>query len=199
MRCFFAVEFDDETKKLLAGIQDVLRQNGISGNYSRSSNFHLTLKFLGEINPVMLSGLERVMKKVASRHKSFVLEFGELGKFSKGRRPVVWCGLKASKPMTEVQEDLVKELAFEFPKFSGNERYVPHITLVREAALETVSSVDAGSGRTVDEENRLDELLNRVRIPEHRITVKGISLMESTRIDGRLVYVRRLYAALRND
>jgi len=66
MRCFFAIEFDEETRQVLTGIQNALRGSGISGNYTRPPNFHLTLKFLGEISPSMLPRLERVMGKVAS-------------------------------------------------------------------------------------------------------------------------------------
>ena len=199
MRCFFAIEFDEETRQVLTGIQNALRGSGISGNYTRPPNFHLTLKFLGEISPSMLPRLERVMGKVASKHDSFVLELGELGKFSKGKRPVIWCGLKTSKPLLDLQKDLVEELAAEFSQFSGYERHAPHITLIREAAFEGPSRGMKADGRTAAEGALLDNLLGKVQKPDHSITVRGISLMESTRVDGRLVYLRKLFLALRDQ
>lgn len=197
MRCFFAIEFDDETRNLLAGIQDALRSSGVRGNYTRMSNLHLTLKFLGEITPDMLTGLEQVSKKVASRHEPFVLELGELGKFSKGKRPIVWCGLKASRQLMELQRDLATELASEFRQFSDNEKYIPHITLVREVAVEGSSLNGSGSDFSETAGDMLGEILNKAQRPDHKITVSGISLMESVRVDGKLVYIRKLYAALR--
>jgi len=54
-------------------------------------------------------------------------------------------------------------------------------------------------GRTAAEGALLDNLLGKVQKPDHSITVRGISLMESTRVDGRLVYLRKLFLALRDQ
>ena len=64
MRCFFAIEIDEETRLFLARIQSALRDSGIRGNYTNPTNFHLTLKFIGEVNPANLPGLELVLKKL---------------------------------------------------------------------------------------------------------------------------------------
>ena len=200
MRCFIAVEFDEETRHVLARIQGALRDSGISGNYTRMPNFHLTLKFLGEVSPNMLPGLERVLEKVASRHDSFVLELGELGKFSRGKRPIIWCGLKASKPLQDLQKDLVRELAAEFSQFSGYEKYSPHKSLLRDAALEDDPSrvlISCESGAAMG--STINDILGKTQRPDHRVTVRGISLMESTRENGRLVYLRKSFRALRDQ
>lgn len=196
MRCFFAIEFDEETRLFLARIQSALRDSGIRGNYTNPTNFHLTLKFIGEVNPANLPGLELVLKKVASKHNPLVLEFGELGKFSRGRRPIIWCGLRTNNILLDLQKDLVKELAAEFLQFSGYERYIPHITLVREAVLKGAPS--QGDHNKAAEGNPLDDLLKNVQRSDHRVMARGISLMESTRRDGRLVYLRKSFHDLKD-
>jgi len=198
MRCFYAIEFDEETRLVLAGIQNLLRKSGISGNYTRLSNFHLTLKFLGEVSPAMLPGLERVLGKVASRHDPFVLRLGELGKFSRRNRPIIWCGLEASRPLMKLQKDLAEELASQFSQFSGHERYSPHITLIREADIQGNAPSGTPHGESGGEEpgDPIDDLLGRVKRPDHKIMVRGVSLMESTREDGKLVYLRKSFLAL---
>lgn len=197
MRCFVAIEFDDGTRAVLDGIQEYLRENGIRGNFSRLPNLHLTLKFLGEVSPASLPALESVLQKVALRHEPFVLELGELGKFSKGSRPIIWCGIKPNKQLFSLQKDLADELAAAFSEFSGQERYKPHITLAREAALDDSRGF---AGKTAvshaSEGTPLDDLLKHARVPEHRIAVGGISLMESTRREGKLVYLQQSFFPL---
>lgn len=192
MRCFIAIEFDQETRSYLAGIQGFLREHAIRGNYSHLSNLHITLKFLGEINPAIIPGLESVMKKVAAKHGPFVLELGELGKFSKGSRPIIWCGVKPNKLLFDLQKNLVDELAGDFRQFSGYEKFTPHITLIREAALD-VANGEASEG------NPLDDILKKAPKRDRRFMVKGLSLMESTRRDGRLVYLQKSFIALREQ
>jgi len=197
MRCFVAIEFDDATRSVLGGLQEYLREKGIRGNFTRLSNLHLTLKFLGEVDPSLLPKLEPVLRKVASNHMPFVLELGEMGKFSKGTRPIIWCGIKVSKSLLDLQKDLVEELAANFREFSGHERFTPHITLVREAAMDVFPSiVQSHADGDVLEGNPMDDLLKHAHIPGHRIAVGGISLMESTRRDGRLVYLQKSFHPL---
>lgn len=199
MRCFIAIEFDEDTRAYLGRLQGILRENAIRGNYTRLPNFHLTLIFLGEIDPALLPGLESVLDKVSENHAPFVLEFGELGKFSKGSRPIIWCGIKANKLLFNLQKDLVDKLAAEFHEFSGHERYTPHITLVREAAVE----VSRRNSYPIDSETMkdrlLDDLLKNVRLDEHRVKVSGISLMESTRRDGKLIYIQKSFHPFKED
>lgn len=180
-------------------LQGILQENGIRGNYTRLPNFHLTLKFLGEIDPALLPGLESVLDKVSENHAPFVLEFGELGKFSKGSRPIIWCGVKANKLLLDLKEDLVEELGAKFREFSGHERYTPHITLVREAAMEVSCRNSYPMDSETMKDRLLDDLLRNVRLPEHRVRVSGISLMESTRRDGKLIYIQKSFHPFKKE
>ena len=49
MRLFLALPFDAQTTDTLADVQRACRGEGITGNYTRRENLHLTLAFLGEV------------------------------------------------------------------------------------------------------------------------------------------------------
>ncbi|HHW23315.1 MAG TPA: RNA 2',3'-cyclic phosphodiesterase [Clostridiaceae bacterium] len=172
MRCFIAIELDNETRSLLSEIQKKLADSGIKGNFTRTENLHLTIKFLGEIDSAGFISVKNILKKVSSEQKSFVLTLDKIGKFDRGNKKIIWAGLYRSREL----EDLYYAVNAEVMKILPNgdeKRYTPHITLAREATLPA-------------------DTLNYDEI-RHSFRVSGISLMESTRQDGKLVYLRKAY------
>lgn len=180
MRSFIAIEFDDKTRDFLCNILRLSESQGIKGNYTRPENLHLTLKFLGEINGFTFKHIAEIIKAVADNNNSFVLSLDSIGKFNKGSRMIVWAGLKKSDGLLKLYHELQTELERIIPGID-NRVYSPHITLVREA-------------------RPFKEVLNFIenyKEPSHQFSVEGISLMESTRIDGKLTYLRRDFAPLK--
>lgn len=178
MRCFIAIEFDKKTRNILAKIQEDLKDQGIKGNFTLNENLHLTLKFLGEIDRSIYSDICNLIKKVSAEHKLLVLELGRLGKFDKGRKKIIWAGLLDKKNLISLYKDIESELEGIIPIKKGD-YYIPHITLVREATLVS---------------NDILNIEMREK-PGYSFIASGISLMESTRIDGKLAYVRRAFGS----
>lgn len=59
-------------------------------------NLHVTLKFLGQIEPVLVQRVGSLLAEVASQHSAFELEVRGLGAFPTPRRArVIWAGLAA--------------------------------------------------------------------------------------------------------
>lgn len=197
MRCFIAIEFDETTKALLAKLQDSIRAAGVNGNFTHPTNFHLTMKFLGEIDHRIVNRLEPFLTKVASDCKPFVLEPGNLGKFNKGNRSIIWCGIEKNDELYSLQRKLMQEMAAEFPEFPDESGLSSHVTLVREAVInvgkQTRSSrIIEGEGVQTSEIN-FERLFEGTGKPDRVFPAEGISLMESTREDGRLKYVRKRF------
>ena len=180
MRCFIAIEFDDETRKFLVNIQDKLKTTEITGNYSRPDNLHLTIRFLGEVDQYLFKAIKDAMKRVALRHKSFDLNINSIGKFDKGNKSIVWAGLERSQDLVELYNDMDEELRAIMPALN-KEKYSPHITLIREAGPK----------------DKVSRFISDMGDNNHRFTVSGISLMESTRINGQLTYVRKAYETIK--
>ncbi len=182
MRGFLALELNDETRQILAGIQNRLREEGVRGNFSIPENLHLTIKFLGEIDVIQVKKIRSMIKNVTELHHSFVLTLNFFGKFEKGNKLILWAGLKRNELLHKLYSDVETKLGSIVPGLD-EKSYSPHITLVREAVSDKVFS-------------ELQKNLGKV---DHSFPVSGLSLMESTRKDGRLAYIRQAYETFKPE
>ena len=96
MRTFIAVEPPDKLRKEIGHLSAALGEELLSGmRWVNPNNMHLTLRFLGEIDPGRLEELEKVVGKAAHAVPHFGLEVDLLGYFGPERSPrVIWLGLK---------------------------------------------------------------------------------------------------------
>lgn len=100
----------------------------------RPSSIHLTLKFLGNLNPEQLaaffSGMDRFFQQ---RQSSFTLVTGDPGAFPNSHRPrVLWVGVEGSgiPELLNLQNRIEKVMAEEgFPEEKRN--FSPHLTVGR--------------------------------------------------------------------
>ena len=176
MRAFLAIELDDKTRQLLRDIQEKLKEAGVRGNYSLPDNLHLTVKFLSEINEAQVKKVSAMMKNIASRHQLFVLGLEPLGKFKKGNKMVLWAGIRNSPPLMDLYNDVHSNLSPILPGLE-DKNYSPYITLVREAVYPALFT----------------ELNQSIIHLNHTFHAEGLSLMESTRKEGRLAYQRCVF------
>jgi 2'-5' RNA ligase len=172
MRVFFAVEFPDSVKQYLFTVQQEVKKASRSGNFTLPDNFHLTLRFIGEAGPESRKLLKQAMSAAACRMKPFQIALQGLGSFPRGGRHILWVGIDGSPELEDVYSCLEEELAVRGVPREGK-GYTPHITLGREVALENTFSDVAAAGS-----------VKNLTVP-----VSRISLMQSTRINGRLRYI----------
>ena len=100
---------------------------------------HLTLRFLGDVEPDRLEGIAEAIARAAGTGHPYDLVLQGVGAFPSPARPrVVWVGATGGGPETaEIARRVATELetvGFEHER----ERFVPHVTLfrVRSAALQ---------------------------------------------------------------
>ena len=132
MRSFLAIELPEPLRTRLGELQRELQQAGIRARYTRPEAVHLTLKFLGEIDPDQIPGLEERLRPLAARCPPLALEARGLGAFPDLRRPrVLWIGVRAPEGLMRLQSEI--EVAMEGEGFAKEERpFHPHLTLARE-------------------------------------------------------------------
>lgn len=176
MRGFLAIELDHETREFLCGIQKSLAEQDVKGNFSLRDNLHLTVKFLSEINAAQIEKVSEMIKNIASQYNLFVLTINSLGKFNKGNKMILWAGVKNHPFLQSLYRDADLQLRPIVPGLE-EKNYFPHITLVREAVAQKPFS----------------ELRETIGAVDHPFTASGLSLMESTRVRGRLTYIRRVF------
>ena len=135
MRCFVAINIDEQIRKALANLQDVLQGKAdvkkSDVKWVNPETIHLTLKFLGEIKDEQTVDICNITGDVASRHKAFELDVESVGHFGGRSARVLWVGTGQNcEKLLQLQQDLEQQLDLagwhrEARKFSG------HLTLCR--------------------------------------------------------------------
>ena len=172
MRVFIAIELENNLKDYIFQNQQIVKTNSIKGNFSRKENFHLTLRFIGEANSKEIEDLKDTIDKTTGGFSRFELELGKLGYFQRKSKKIIWLGIDKGqqilRELFDVIEDNLEKLGFKREIRGLN----PHITLAREVILK----------------KDFNHVSKEVKIEKRIIPVNGISLMESTRVEGRLTY-----------
>lgn len=135
MRCFIAIDIDEEIRLALrdlqqdmAGAADI-RKSDVK--WVHPDSMHLTLKFLGETRDQDVMDVCNTVKAVAAGHKAFDLAVRKVDHFGGRSARVLWVGAGLDCPeLLQLQQDLEDEMASlgwpkEGRKFSG------HLTLCR--------------------------------------------------------------------
>lgn len=158
MRLFVAIPLSEEMKKALVGCMHDLKKQGVEGNYVPAQNLHVTLAFIGEYDDP--ERVKAVMKTVP--FQEFRMSLSEMGNFGN----ILWAGIKGNQKLKTYAKELRSALSANgIP--CGQEKFVPHITLVRKAAAKKTC---------------------QVHLPKADMTVKKVSLMKSVQKGGGVVY-----------
>ena len=161
MRLFVAINFNDNTRARILSLRDDIRSRSTRGNFSASENLHLTLVFIGECSPSETEKAKAILDTV--EFDPFEVTIDRLGTFSRGS--LWWAGLRADKPLMNLQYEIAYKLALCGFEIDGRE-YSPHITLGREIVTDAIPW----------------------RIEAFGETVTSVELMKSERINGKLTY-----------
>jgi len=159
MRIFIAIPVPDQVKIHLSGIQ-----NNISdAKLTLVKDFHLTLKFLGEISE---SEVERIKTALDTIHcKPFDIELSSIGFFpSENYIRVVWVGLEPHERVIELQRQIDTILAG--LGYKREKRFHPHITLARV--------------KVITDKERFLGSIRSMSVEKLKINVKSFSLIKST-------------------
>jgi len=135
MRCFIAIDIDDEIRQGLADLQDDLRAKADVGRgdvkWVDTESIHLTLKFLGEAKDSQLADIFKIVEEVAGRHKGFSLDVKTVGCFGGTSARVLWVGAGEDCPqLLKLQTDLEERLEQAgWPREAR--KFAAHLTLCR--------------------------------------------------------------------
>jgi 2'-5' RNA ligase len=145
IRTFIALETPPWVREVLAQTIGQLR-GAIPGGvrWQDPTGIHLTLKFLGNIDPHRVDGLLKAMADSAQGSPPFQLRLAGLGAFPNQRQPrVLWVGLagdlQSLQGLHDKVEEEVQKLAPTSPSRESRS-FHPHLTLgrVREGVSQTI-------------------------------------------------------------
>jgi 2'-5' RNA ligase len=174
MRVFIGADFNKDIKDGIAGVQYIVRENSERGRFKYVGNFHLTLKFLGEVQQTKTVDIGKSLKDIASKHQKIHLNIDKIGYFDgKGNIHALWLGFsgeldKLSALYSDIEEDMHRQGMKKEIK-----AYTPHITIAQDLVLKIPFSnlkekVDFKSFKTVE--------------------IKEISLVKSEEVGGIRIY-----------
>lgn len=170
MRTFIAVDLSPALKDKFIELVSELKRTRADVKWTDARAMHITLKFLGEVDPGGIPEITAAVDAVAGRHAKFVLSFRGTGAFPGLRSPrrILWAGVVENPGLAALHIDLDLELfQLGFPK--EDRAFHPHLTLGRvkgpsrvwEAAAELEKRSDENFGEmTVDRLILFQSLLN---------------------------------------
>lgn len=160
MRLFVAISFD-ELKEELSKVRDSLDESLVKIN--KVNTFHLTMKFLGDIEDDKVDVIKEKLKQI--KFDKFSLTLDKIGVFpSESYIKVVWVGVEPKGKIMELQKKVEEELK-EF-NFKKDFEFHPHITLARV--------------KFVKEKEKFVKSLKELKAEKKTIEVKDFRLVKST-------------------
>ncbi len=142
IRTFVCIEIPVSVRERIAELQRDLRRAEAQISWTKPSNIHLTLKFLGDVARSRIERVTQAVERAASSIASFEIEVGGAGCFPSPRSPrVLWIGL-AGLPdsLRQMHARIEDELYGEgFPREA--KRFSPHLTIGRVRAPKNASKL----------------------------------------------------------
>ena len=132
MRTFLCLPIQEETRRRIASTANKLRKNiDTRLSWVKQDNYHVTIRFLGEIDPMLTLELKDACQAATSHIPSFTIPIDKVGAFPTVERPrVLWIGGNPPDPFF----DLLSGLDSRLSKLGFNRarrETMAHITLAR--------------------------------------------------------------------
>ena len=167
MRLFLALNLPKKERERIERAARPLREQELPVRWVGIDDYHVTMKFLGEVRPARVDAIQEVLDRVARATLPFEATVNGFGAFPTIRNPnVLWAGVHATPELRCLKQDLEWALAgLGFEK--ETRAFHPHLTLGRASAR-------GGAGAF----RGLDDLTASLEVESH-FTVRTVDLMRS--------------------
>ncbi|MDW6022147.1 RNA 2',3'-cyclic phosphodiesterase [Mesorhizobium sp. BAC0120] len=123
-RLFTALEIPGDAALSLS-----LLRGGLPGaRWVDVENYHLTLRFIGDVEGHVADDIANALDRV--RRPPFSLALSGVGAFGSRKPHAIWAGVKASPDLTALQAE-IERICQRIGVPSDPRKFVPHITLAR--------------------------------------------------------------------
>ncbi|HEY6333307.1 MAG TPA: RNA 2',3'-cyclic phosphodiesterase [Blastocatellia bacterium] len=166
VRTFICIDIPGSIKARIEELQGKLRQVGGQVSWVKSSNIHLTIKFLGNVPTSQVAAVCEGVRRAAGSVNPFRVEVSGSGGFPSSRSPsVLWVGLAESAPeLQRLYENVEYEMfRLKFPRESRP--FSPHLTI--------------GRLRTRENAQRLGEMITAVGFDPEGFDAREVIVMRS--------------------
>ena len=130
MRTFIAVDVPEDLRADLAKLQDKLKEvPTLKAKFVEKDNFHLTLKFFGEIPDAQVDQIKEKLHSI--KFGKFKANFGKLGVFpSPSYVRVIWISLEPEDKFNELNKLINEQINI------GDKKFSSHVTLARVSMIQ---------------------------------------------------------------
>ncbi|HOR85390.1 MAG TPA: RNA 2',3'-cyclic phosphodiesterase [Bacillota bacterium] len=173
MRVFIGTGFNRNIMNSIAEIQHIVRENSEKGRFKYAGNFHLTFKFLGEVQQSKTVDIGRSLKVIASKHRKIYLNIDKIGYFEgRGSIHALWLGFSGELDKLGALYSDIDEEMYRLGIKKEIKAYTPHITIAQDLVLKIP----------------FEKLKDKMDFQNFGIEIKEISLIKSEEIGGKRIY-----------
>jgi RNA 2',3'-cyclic 3'-phosphodiesterase len=130
VRLFVALDLTDEIREALRQPIAKLKPLAKSARWARPEGMHVTLKFIGHVDPAKVEAIIAALATVRS-NAPVEMQIRGVGFFPHKRQPrVLWCGIEASANLAPLAAEIERTLEpLGIPR--EERKFTPHLTLAR--------------------------------------------------------------------
>lgn len=130
MRTFIAIELPPTIKQHLCDIARQLRRSDVAATWVKPDNLHLTLRFLGNVDDILLPQLAEQIAQLTKQQTAFHADLDGFGFFPSLKCPrILFAAIQEPQPFRHLAQHLDRLL--EPLGFAPEQHFHPHITLAR--------------------------------------------------------------------
>jgi 2'-5' RNA ligase len=143
LRLFVALAIPEPVKDELEKAQGELRRLLPQGTvrWTRREQFHLTLRFLGNVEAQSLATLSQALNLAARVFAPLQLQARQVGFFPNARFPrVLWVGVRDPQDQLPALQQAVQSATLAFTTEEPEQRFSAHVTLARMKQLKRLEA-----------------------------------------------------------
>lgn len=183
MRCFLAIKLSNQVIEDILKLQEEIKRYNIKGRWTNKNNFHITLKFFGEVSLDDIEKIKSAVEEIVADIEPFSIKINRIGCFKgKDNCRVLWVGISDDKDII-LLHDVIDEKLLRIGFKRDDKKFKTHITIAREIKL----SKD------------IYEINNIYKFSTESFSVSNIVLMESKIIDNKRLYIPIFTVPLKKD
>jgi 2'-5' RNA ligase len=160
MRLFIACVIPENIQAILKTTQEKIK---FPGKATKTTDFHLTLKFLGETEESKLQSITDSLSKI--NFTPFNIELSDVGTFpDRNNARVIWAGLEPHQDINDLQkqiDDATIPLGFRMDNV-----FHPHLTLARI--------------KSIDNRNEFLKMIDSLKLEKAEFKISSFNLIKST-------------------
>ncbi len=171
MRAFIAIEVSDEVRDNLLKAQERIGNKAAKIKFVERENFHVTLKFLGEIDEATAEEVKESLAEIAKKHKKHRVRVKGVGVFpNPSYVRVIWAGIENDEGIKAIAADVEREMRR--LGFKREKDFVAHITIGRVKFVKDKAELAMALKELANEDFGEFEV-NAIELKKSTLTPKG--------------------------